>query len=93
MSIYRRVAVDPEISDAHMRAIWDEMIEEAETHPGEIVALLFAPGTYPLPERGAIVYKEPPTPMHVSPPGVELWFRQDPGTGVLEVTSHRGVAA
>lgn len=91
MSIYRSVTVDPEISDHHMHAIWDEIIEEATLHPGETVALLFAPGIYPLPEQGSSIYKDPPTPMHVSPPGVELRFCFDEGE--LHITSHKGVAA
>lgn len=83
------VIVDPGITPEDMHHLWNEAIEVAETHPGETVVILFEPGDYPLPHPGAYVYREEPTLMHVSEPGIEMRFRASPVTGTVEIkTAH-----
>lgn len=71
----RMITVDPGITPEDMHLLWNEAIEVAETTPGDTVVILFEPGDYPLPHPGAYVYRDEPTLMHVSEPGIEMHFQ------------------
>jgi hypothetical protein len=86
-------AVTPDIDPEEMHHLWNLAIDEAHIRPGETVVILFSPGIYPLPHQGAFVYREEPTLMHVSEPGIEMQFRVNPITRVLDIkTVHRRAA-
>jgi hypothetical protein len=68
------VTVNPDITPAELKVVWEDAIEFAETSPGVTAAILFAPGLYPLPDPGAYQYKTIPTPLHVGFPGTEVRF-------------------
>jgi hypothetical protein len=68
------VTVNPDISPAELKVVWEDAIEVARTSPGVTAAILFAPGLYPLPDPGVYMYKTIPTPLRVGFPGTEVRF-------------------
>lgn len=89
----RIITVDPGITPEDMHHLWNEAIESAETHPGETVVILFEPGDYPLPHPGAYVYRDEPTLMHVSEPGIEMHFRAALTNRAVNITAVHPEAA
>lgn len=82
----KRVTVGPGISPEEMHVIWETAIEEAMSDPGSVVAVLFAPGEFPLPETGAYAYKDIPTSLRASS-SVEVRFRYNARTGSVHITT------
>jgi hypothetical protein len=85
----RRVTVKPGVTVPEMKDLWNEAKREAISDAGQTVALLFGPGEYPMPDAGEIVYKDVPTPLRVSPPGIEVRFRLDKKTARLRILAAR----
>jgi hypothetical protein len=85
----RRVTVKPGVTFPEMKDLWNQAKLDAISDAGTTVALLFSPGEYPMPDAGEIVYKDVPTPLRVSPPGIELRFRLDKKTARLRILAAR----
>ena len=79
--------VEPGITTERMRALWESAIDFVTENVGATASLLFAPGTYPLPEPGTFEYKEVPSRIRVSPPGTEIQFFYE--NGRLRISTHR----
>ena len=83
----QRKIVEPGISTRDMRALWESAIDYVTENVGATATLLFAPGTYPLPEPGTFEYKEVPSRIRVPAPGAEIQFFFE--NGRLRISTHR----
>lgn len=71
MSRPKRIFLTPEVSEREFRRIWSAVIGEVKRRPGRTVILDFAPGEYPLPDSGELVYVHEPF-LYVREPGAEM---------------------
>jgi hypothetical protein len=85
----RRITVNPGISPSRMKRVWEMAVQEVTQDPGKTVAILFAPGEYPLPNTGMFIYSETPTILQVPEPGTEIRFIYDPGIDEVSISTHQ----
>jgi hypothetical protein len=87
MSSSRQFVVTPQMPDRELHSVWSEAVKYAREHPGNVVTIEFAFGTYSLPTSGAISYGTGTT-LHVGPPGYRVTIMYLDNAG-LSVTSHK----